>query len=218
MSSLINPAPDIIFASITGPGVGAPAVGYSRYLYIVYSFPLFTHLGYHDCIPEIKQKTIDLAISRLPARFKTNIDKFIMADEAVFLERCWQGHLWPIMSLYSPIAEVFTESGNIIVKHRNHFLTKEAVKRWMSNVPKRKTDIAVDHAAAVAYGEIATGKSLNTYFTSTQIENNKKILQSLKYTKQEMARVSALASVSSLGNQVSRSELNDLLIAVRMIT
>lgn len=218
--NLTRTSPDIIFASVTGPGIAAPGPGRPRYLFIAYSLPPFAYLGLPDQIPKIGNDLVEKMAKSLPDRFRNDITSIVVTREDEFIEKCWSGAMWPLMSLYSPVTENFSEAGKVLAANRDLFLTDAALLRWTKNEPRLKTQLRPDYGCAVSYAEDVTTGTVNHTLARYQVENMARMMASLKYCKEEIHRVRALVEESypSLKKQIPRTELNDLLVSIRMMS
>lgn len=126
--------PEIIFASICGPAASLRKEGLPLFLYAVYTFPAYLYSGFPECSPRANNKKIsELASTKiLTNTFQEHITGCLVLRDDEFLRSLWRGSLWPVVSLFSPVSQVFSDAGSLVVQNKEKFLNREAVKRWVN--------------------------------------------------------------------------------------
>lgn len=206
--------PEVILSAVCGPGATLRKEGLPLFLYAVYSFPAYMHTGFPDCAPRADSKKIaDLVRDKTSTKaFKKHITGFFVMRDDEFIRSLWRGGLWPVVSIFSPICEAFSEGGGYILQNRDKFLTRDTVKRWMGSALSEKDispSLAWDFAKKVLTEPFDTfvedpKPAINRIADPEARSEDKKTLHRL-YTERK----------NSIPPRMDKKELNNFLITVR---
>jgi hypothetical protein len=214
--------PEIIFSAVCGPGVMTRNDQLPIYMYVVYSISPAAYMGFPECAPHVDPKQIVKKIENdiIPNAFRDNIENFFIARDDDFLKSLWTGSLWPIVSLFSPVHETFSEGGAYLYSHRNSFLCQETLRRWIANDLNMEKDAVFDGFSAWSYSDmLLSGKPFSAILgTKEQTLINKRI-KDKDFRLAEYNRLVQLykAAKPKMKQRMPKTELNEMLMTIRAL-
>lgn len=207
--------PEIVLASVCGPAASLRKEGLPLFLYAVYSFPAYMYTGFPDCSPKADPKKISELIKdgATPKAFNNRLTSYFVMRDDEYLRALWRGSLWPVVSLFSPVCEVFSEAGGYLVQNREKFLCRETAKRWIGSQISDK-DLSPSLAWSLAE-KLCVDPGFDPF-----ISHSRKILDRIEDPEIRTADRKRIVSLinnrkENLPQRLNKADLNRILITMR---
>jgi hypothetical protein len=210
-----NLGPKVVLCSVTGPGVYVP--GAEKYLYVVYSFPPYMHLSLEDYKPPLTEQDLKAMQAKVQKLLEGEVKETYLVEDIEFIEELWTGTPWPLMTLYSPALEIFSEGGRLLTTYRKQFLSKDTLEKWIGYCPKRKHTF--DELLFPIFVQESIGKEPIYEEVVRAVRDLKTIAQDLKNVKKLYRSVKEVyeARREEVPDKISRNQLSEFLISLRLL-